>query len=137
MQVSSRGLWWFTCLSSSSSCMGYSADQAARSGTQGHSVPKPGYWWGWTVRPLALVGFKLPALKCKWQVLAPLCLSEPPPGSFMRLQALSSQLWPRFPPSQQGSKDGRRGENKERRRMRGRGPLGRVTWPAHPPAASL
>lgn len=104
--------------------MGYSADQPARSGTQGHSVPKPGFWRGRTVRPLALVGFKLPALKCKWQVLAPLCLSEPPPGSFMRLQALSSQLWPRFPPSQQGSKDRQRGENKKRRLMRGRGPAG-------------
>lgn len=43
-----------------------------------------------------MVGFKPPALKCKWQVLAPLCLLEHPPGSFMRLQALSSQLWPRF-----------------------------------------
>lgn len=43
-----------------------------------------------------MVGFKPPALKCKWQVLAPLCLLEHPPGSFMRLQALSSQLWPHF-----------------------------------------
>lgn len=59
-------------------------------------VPKRRPWQGRADRPLALVGFKPPALKCKWQVLAPLCLLEHPPVSFMRLQALSSPLWPRF-----------------------------------------
>lgn len=59
-------------------------------------VPRHRHWQGRADRPLALVGFKPPALKCKWQVLAPLCLLEHPPGSFMRLQALSSRLWPRF-----------------------------------------
>lgn len=48
-------------------------------------VPKRRPWQGRADRPLALVGFKPPALKCKWQVLAPLCLLEHPPVSFMRL----------------------------------------------------
>lgn len=116
MQDSGPGLQWFAFLSSSSSSCPWDvgpADCVPRALTRS----SPGM--GQEDRQASCPGGFQTALKCKWQVLSPLCFSEPLPGSFMRLQALSSYLWPHFPTSQQGSKDRQRCKNKERRLIGG------------------